>query len=258
MPEICSVVVPVAPVRKNAADASEMVTQLLYGETCEVLAADKQWRHVQGTFDGYRGWVDAKQLVPAPAEAVGVPAWVASLYLHAENITTGAQLLLPAGAGIRLEENDKHVLLHQGEPFVIRVGKWSCEGEKLSVDEMLRLARKFENAPYLWGGKTALGIDCSGYTQVLYKLARVPLQRDASQQVGQGTAVNTLSAVKPGDLAFFGKSPDKITHVGILMDAETIIHASGKVRVDGITPNGIVHAQTGTLTHKLTALRRLV
>jgi cell wall-associated NlpC family hydrolase len=119
------------------------------------------------------------------------------------------------------------------------------------------VASQYLNTPYLWGGKSNYGIDCSGFTQQVFKTAGIHLLRDAYQQATQGEAVGFLQETRPGDLAFFDNDEGRITHVGIMLTTETIIHASGYVRVDGIDSQGITHSITGKRTHKLRIIKRL-
>ena len=117
---------------------------------------------------------------------------------------------------------------------------------------------QYLNTPYLWGGKSTLGIDCSGFTQQVYKLLGIKLMRDASEQAEQGVIIDFLQEVKSGDLAFFDNEDGRITHVGILLDSETIIHASGRVRIDKIDTAGIMSSDTGDRTHHLRIIKRLI
>jgi len=130
--------------------------------------------------------------------------------------------------------------------------------EETNSQNLIPLALQYLNAPYLWGGKSILGIDCSGLVQVVFAMSGIQLNRDASEQVESGQAIDSLSETKPGDLAFFENSNGKIIHVGILLNSHQIIHASGWVKVEAIDSTGIVSAQTGEYTHKLRAIKRIV
>jgi hypothetical protein len=120
------------------------------------------------------------------------------------------------------------------------------------------VAKKYLNAPYLWGGRTYWGIDCSGFSQIVYKIMGIPLPRDAKDQAKAGVDIISMRDIQPGDLAFFGNSEDNITHVGILLDMDTIIHASGKVRIDRFDETGIINKETGELTHNLVKIKRII
>lgn len=127
----------------------------------------------------------------------------------------------------------------------------------MNEDSLKKISYTFINTSYLWGGRSVFGIDCSGFTQVVFKCLSIPLLRDASQQATQGDEVGFLQEGKSGDLAFFDNHAGRITHVGILLNENTIIHASGKVRVDTIDSLGIVNTDTGQRTHKLRLIKRI-
>ena len=123
---------------------------------------------------------------------------------------------------------------------------------------MTSTAYLFLNAPYLWGGKTPLGIDCSGFTQLVYKINGVKLKRDASDQALQGQTLSFIEESEPGDLAFFDDSEGNITHVGLLLENHRIIHASGMVRIDKIDQSGIFNIETQSHSHKLRFIKKMI
>jgi cell wall-associated NlpC family hydrolase len=144
---------------------------------------------------------------------------------------------------------NKTVIRYKGK--LVRPGK-----KKLDVRELEKLAFVFLNTPYLWGGKSVFGADCSGFTQTVFRFVDIPLLRDAWQQATMGEEVNSLKTVRRGDLAFFDNADGKITHVGIILNNKKIIHASGKVRVDKLMEEGIINGDTKQLTHRLKLIRR--
>ena len=102
-----------------------------------------------------------------------------------------------------------------------------------------------------------MGVDCSGFVQTVFKMLGVPLLRDAWQQQEQGTAVE-FPEMSEGDLAFFHNEKGRIVHVGIVLEGGKIMHASGKVRIDALTNEGIIHAQSGKQTHSLHSIKRII
>ncbi|MER3464466.1 MAG: hydrolase Nlp/P60, partial [Chitinophagaceae bacterium] len=137
-------------------------------------------------------------------------------------------------------------------------GTYRDTRESYDLDLLWRTVHAWMNAPYLWGGRTFMGVDCSGFVQVVFKIMGVPLLRDAYQQATQGDAVESLTDAKAGDVAFFHNEAGKIIHVGILLNPDEIIHASGKVRIDKIDTTGIINSTNGKRTHQLTCIRRFL
>lgn len=238
----------IIPIRRDASESSEMVSQLLFGEKIEVLEADGNWTRVRTSHDQYEGWVDTKMLTESDNMAVPhniVTSFTATLQCNGITfpITMGA--LLPSFSG-------KTISLG-GVEFDIVDGTFSSSS--LDTDVALSAISQLKNAPYLWGGRSTFGIDCSGLSQLFYRLIGKSIPRDASQQITLGDDV-FLSEAEPGDLAFFEKD-GRITHVGILIDNSTIIHASGWVRVDAIDANGIYLKDEQKYSHKLVGVKRL-
>ena len=240
----------IVPLRAEASDPSEMVTQLLYGDTFEVLEEQKKWSQIKLEFDGYEGWIDNKQ-IKFISEEVYKGLKDDKLILSSDLvdfITTSEEQLLCIPLGSSL--NGLEVLNHKFE------GK-SISGI-LNKDQLINTALLYLNAPYLWGGKTPFGIDCSGFTQMVYKINGYTLLRDASEQSGQGTALSFIEESEAGDLAFFDNEEGAIVHVGIIMEDNYIIHAHGKVRVDRLDHTGIFNTELGVHTHKLRVIKRVV
>lgn len=244
-------VVPVCPVRAEASHKSEQVSQLLFGEPCELLDRTTDFVKIRVIDDNYEGWCQETQLEMAgDADALSNKPKLAADWVN-ELIFNDKPMYIPFGS--TLPESGfigKNIVEYRGI---------SMEIEKNTLQEELlqKLSFPFLNTPYLWGGRSVFGIDCSGFTQLVFKCMNISLLRDASQQAMQGDEVGFLQEVQCGDLAFFDNHAGKITHVGILLSANTIIHASGKVRIDIVDNQGIINADTGKRTHKLRLIKRM-
>lgn len=251
-------ILAVIPVRISPSDKSEMTTQLLFGDLVKVLSADGNWILIKSEYDAYEGWVDFKQIKPL-SEAQFNHFSHAPLYVNRRNmldsVSNGIEKMhLPAGCTIYPEDGDSFDI--DGEMFSFK-GEMS-PFEYKGVNDLLSSAMDYLSCPYLWGGRTYLGLDCSGFTQVVFKLNGIRLMRDAIQQSAQGELITMLSDSAPGDLAFFDHEDGRISHVGILLDQSRIIHCSGKVRIDAIDHNGIYNKDLKKYTHHLRLIRRMV
>ena len=243
------------PLRFEASDKSEIVSQVLFGEHFEILEQLKQWSHIKMQYDGYEGWVDSKQF-QLISETSFNQLSTEAIILNAdliEYITAPSNLLIPIPLGASLS------FLNHND---INTSNFDFEGIKTSGEKnkecLINTAFMYLNAPYLWGGKTPFGIDCSGFTQMVYKLNGYKLLRDASQQSTQGEALSFIEESQPGDLAFFDNEEGNIIHVGIIMDDNYIIHASGKVRIDRLDHLGIYNAEINKHTHKLRVIKKII
>lgn len=240
----------IVPIRAEPSDMSEMVSQMLYGDHFKILESRKKWSRIRLAFDNYEGWVDNKQFVTiTEANYAEFETRPSMLSADVVDIITGPdnQLFsLCLGSNIALCS----FLAHQFE------GKYIAG--VLPKERLVETALLYLNSPYLWGGKTPFGIDCSGFTQMVYKLNGYKLLRDASQQATQGEALSFIEESEPGDLAFFDNDEGKITHVGIIMKDNYIIHAHGKVRIDRLDHSGIFNYDVRSHTHKLRVIKRIV
>ena len=249
--------VPVSPLRSEPGHRNELVTQLLFGECCKVSEQGPDgWVKVVCRYDAYEGWCPRNQLTEIDMDD----------YLHASGDLTaewvseimynGHPMHIPLGSSLTALHNGKgnwrrNELRYSGK--VWEPGAQKPEGKALRHQAFLYL-----NTPYLWGGKSVFGIDCSGFTQAVYRFFGVHLPRDSSQQATLGDTVGFLQQARAGDLAFFDNAEGRIVHVGILLGEHEIIHASGKVRVDKIDTQGILNVETGERTHQLRIIQRLV
>ena len=240
----------IVPVRLEPSDASEQVTQLLYGDHFKVLEKRKSWSKIRIAFDNYEGWVDNKQYLEILEENYieldAKPLTLSSNII--EYVTDYQERLMTIPLGSVVSNCD--VLQHHFEGDSIK-GVFSRK-------ELISIALNYLNTPYLWGGKTPFGIDCSGFTQMVYKLCGHKLLRDASQQATQGEALSFIEECEPGDLAFFDNSEGKIVHVGIIMDNNYIIHSHGKVRIDRIDHTGIFNVDTKVYSHQLRVIQKII
>lgn len=227
------------PVRKEGSHTSEMVSQLLYNELYEVLDEKPGWVLVRTLEDQYEGWIQGIQH-------------------HA----IGEQEALELQSQIR-HIVDQPVLDYQGRHLSMGTVLFEPVPGTLTVPGrfvpamMIEFAQKFMDTPYLWGGRSVFGIDCSGFVQLCARAAGKLLPRDASQQVQEGELVYFLPEVQPGDLAFFANDEGKIVHVGMMLDNERIIHASGQVRIDFLDQTGIFNKERNEHTHHLQVIKRI-
>jgi len=252
----------VVPCRAEAADSSEQVTQLLFGELLKVYEKKSSWYRVKLHNDGYECWIDEKQF-----RFISQKQYDSIAESKAPILNDLAELVSSSDKGERMSiligsqlsgYNQEKKLLDFG------VEQFHFEGEadeKLNIHQKDRLkdnALLLLNSPYQWGGRTPFGIDCSGFVQLVYKLNGIQLPRDASQQAKMGQALSFIEEAEEGDLAFFDNEEGKITHVGILLDGNRIIHASGKVRIDKLDHQGIFNTELNDYTHRLRLISKII
>ncbi|GAB5539689.1 MAG: C40 family peptidase [Salibacteraceae bacterium] len=250
----------IIPGRAEPADAAEQVTQILFGEAYEVKEMRKKWVRVKSLFDNYECWIDRKQFseidekfaqrlikqkfIPVSLEAAGI---VQSL---------DTEEIFPIMAGSNLP-------FYADGQFKIGQHKYAFQGEvllkpqKKDTASLINHATMYLNTPYLWGGRHPFGIDCSGLTQICYKMIGLNLPRDAYQQAELGHSLSFIEEAEPGDLAFFDNAEGRITHVGIMLENNHIIHASGKVRIDRIDHQGIYNDDMNDYSHRLRIIKRI-
>lgn len=241
---------PVIPVRADASDTAEIVTQFLFGELGEVLEQKEQWIKVKSEHDDYEGFIDFKQIQVITQE--DFQKHLATEKRQVNNLVRYNSPFGPItslkGAYINENVNSFHIGTYKFE----RLDQKQSVPNHGSIGDIVM---DYLNAPYLWGGRTQFGIDCSGFTQAVFRYFGVELLRDASMQVKQGEAT-TFEEMQMGDLAFFSNAKGKVTHVGIVLEDNKIIHASGRVKIEELNENGIYSKELKKQTHQLTHLRR--
>ena len=240
----------IVPIRSESSDKSEQISQIIYGEVFSILEEKTKWSKIKLSFDNYTGWIDNKQFVEISKEQFQsliseTPIYSYDLVQFVENLNHEL-IAIPIGSTL----NGLKILKHK------------YDGDTISGNQVksniISIAMRFLNSPYLWGGRSPFGIDCSGFVQMVYKLNGYKLDRDSNQQSNLGSALSFIEESEPGDLAFFDNDEGKIVHVGIIMENNKIIHASGKVRIDGIDQSGIYNKETKSHTHKLRVIKKII
>lgn len=242
--------------RAEASSKSEMVSMLLFGEQFQILDARNGWLRIKTLWDGYESWLEGKQydsISDIELKAIQQsPLYV--LNSLSETIGEGEKKrAILFGSTLPVYKSGRFELGHNSFNVTDAV-----EAKLNNLKDIEATAVRYLNSPYLWGGRSPFGIDCSGLTQLVYKMHGIVLKRDAWQQAEQGETIDFIESSQSGDLAFFDNEDGKITHVGIIMENGHIIHASGQVRIDRLDRTGIYSETSGKYTHKLRIIKRIV
>lgn len=244
----------IIPCRAEGNDRAELVTQLLFGEVYRVIEEDEKWVKIITDLDSYECWICRKQFTEISGkefEAYKLNPFPLCADLIGE-ITNSKQEPAIITIGSALPFYGKNIFKIQDEKYTFK-GAINSKNKSDVVEYSLL----YLNAPYLWGGRTPFGIDCSGFSQIVYRLCGHQISRDAYQQAEEGINVEFVELTEPGDLAFFDNEEGKITHVGIVTEPGKIIHASGKVRIDSLDQQGIFNKELGKYTHTLRVIKRI-
>lgn len=247
----------IVPLRIESSDASEMVSQVLFGEHFKVLEKRKKWSKIRLAFDAYEGYIDNKQFEIITKELYqelsAAKKHVSSDLVNFIADSQNNLMTIPIGSSLPFLKN---------EQIRVHTSNFTYQGNVVSVtlpkEAIVKQAFLLLNSPYLWGGRTPFGIDCSGFTQLIYKLCGHSLLRDAKEQATQGESLSFIEESEPGDLAFFDNADGDIIHVGIIMKDYYIIHAHGKVRIDILDHSGIYNLETQTHSHKLRVIKKII
>lgn len=234
---VCNV--SVAPVRADKTDKAEIVTEMLYGESADILEVINNWTRIKMHYDGYEGWIDTKQITLVTDDFLTKRKTHLVTEPFQSRVMESGKMLLSMGSEVSFET------VHAQRGATIR-------------QSIVETAKEFLNVPYLWGGKSFFGVDCSGFTQLVLKVHDIKYPRDAYQQGEVGEPLSFIEEAQPGDLAFFENSEGRIIHVGFMLENDQIIHAHGKVRIDTLDSSGIFNKELNKHTHKLRFIRNIL
>ena len=249
----------IVPVRTEASDKSELCTQLLFGDAYAVTGESEngKWVKIKIVFDDYEGWIDKLQHMPISED------YFKAYILHPQTVCMDDVALIENELESRLITLGATLPFLKGRILNLGTKNFNYQGElyepvSITKEFVQFIALRFLNTPYLWGGKSLFGIDCSGFTQLVLKILGYKIKRDAYQQVEHGQEVKNVNGTNTGDLAFFENDNGRIIHVGMIMEENKIIHAHGKVRMDILDEKGILNLSTKKYSHKLTTIKRII
>ena len=253
--EFAVIQLPAAAVRRRPRHSSEMVNQLLFGEMVVILRQkNDRWARIRSVHDHYEGWTSTAFLQPLREDEALRGNSVATNALFSELQMGDKRLHIPFGSSLPAFESGEGRI--NETTYRLHSGYYDTAGAAASVEKLKELAQQWLHVPYLWGGRTPMGVDCSGLVQILFKMIGIPLPRDAWQQAQAGEAVRKFRDARPGDLLFFDEK-EEIVHVGILFEPGIMIHSSGKVGFDEVDKKGLVGPRHRSRKLRLRAIRRL-
>ena len=247
-------ILSIVPVRLEPNNRSEMTTQLIFGEHFKILESIKKWSKIQIAHDKYVGWISNNQIQEINFEEYEkldkeIPTLSTDIL---DIIESDFNQPIVIGSVLPTFKSDHALINNKMYKFTGNTTQGFTQKKHLINNAMV-----FLNAPYLWGGRTPFGIDCSGFTQIIYRLQGIKIPRDAYQQINLGQEIN-LDNYEEGDLAFFENKSGKITHVGLILENNKIIHASGQVRIDKLDEKGIFNSEKQKYSHKLHSIKKLI
>ncbi|HDR67909.1 MAG TPA: hypothetical protein ENN61_02535 [Bacteroidaceae bacterium] len=242
------------PVRGEPSERSEMTSQVLFGESYDILEFNKEWSFIRLHFDDYQGWITnsaVSRLIQddTPPDAQRIVIAQTAVVTREK---TNQRVLLPAGSVTGITEKNDFNL--NGELFRMAGPEQYIKPDP--SNDLEPIIQQLISIPYLWGGRCGFGFDCSGLTQFLSRIKDVKLPRDSRQQAQKGININFMHETMQGDLAFFDNAEGEITHVGMILEGGRIVHASGYVRIDRIDQQGIFNVEKERYSHKLRVIKR--
>ncbi len=245
-------------VREAPSMKSQMTNQLLFGELVTINDTTNDWFLVETVDDGFTGWVQNNQLKELSKADFNTLKEAKPYYLQ----TLSAQIkvnkaIIPVFRGARFNGWNQGVFNVAGEKYYYKKAVHGVP-ENAGTREILKVAGYYLNVPFLQGGRTPLGIDSAGLVQMAFKMNGINLPRHADQQVDKGEQILFVEASAPGDLAFFESDDGTISHVGIILKGNKILHSSGKVRIDTLDHQGIFNTEAGKYTHRLRVVKRII
>ena len=250
----------VTPIRKEPEHTSEQSNQLLFGEYFNILENNEGWLLIENYTDKHQGWLDKDQILIISKTEFDIIVKSDHTYANdfidfitesndgSENITP-----IPIGSLLPLFNKNSFKINNNSYKYTGRTTEFRLK-EKSNLIEN---AFMYLNSPYLWGGKSPLGIDSSGLSQIIYKLNGIILPRNANNQSKIGETLSFIEESEPGDLAFFDNEEGEIIHVGVMMENYNIIHSHGKVRIDKLDHIGIFNVDTKRHSHKLRVIKKI-
>lgn len=242
------------PLRSGPSHKTEMFSQILFGEKYIIIQKSGKWIKIESIFDSYHGWIDTDHLQHSLVTGNDPGIVLNKSLLCYKNDKT--KLVLEAGCEIYRPDFENKTFI-AGEDIYYAVPEFN-DSYIVSKDSVPETAMKFINSPYIWGGRIPSGIDCSGLTQLAYKIHGITIPRDSWKQAEVGEDVNFIDETKPGDLVFFDNENNRISHVGMILSRGLVIHASGRVRIDTIDHQGIFKPEIGRYSHRLRMIKRII
>jgi hypothetical protein len=250
------------PMRAEASERSEQISQVLFGELFILLETNSEtnFSFVKLDFDGYSGWIDTKTITFL--DEINFNQYKNKNQYHSKKafnflknkIQDSSHMLIGAGS-----------TFHEGEHQIEILKQFYVVPEHIFDTEIPDLRKGLQESamqlistPYLWGGRSSFGLDCSGFVQNLYKQNGIAIPRDTKDQSVIGETINFFHEARTGDLAFFDDEESEIKHVGLIIEGNQIIHASGKIKIDKLDHQGIFSEELGNYSHKLRLIKKII